>query len=491
MRLDQELQRRHDRNVESLQQSVLDYVKQGKQPQASKREVNSHLMRPKRQFGGLRLNLNEFKHVLKIDVEHCLAVVEPKVTMEQLVDATLPYGLIPPVVAEFKNITVGGAIMGTSLESSSHQKGQFNDTCLAYTLLLGDGSIVRATPENYPDLFYGISGSFGSLGVLLSVEIRLIPSTGWLKLSYARLGSVQEAIDSMGKLHRSDQPPPMLEGLAFGKDHVVVVNGSPEIEKETQDSTEEDFSMRRYWSPWFYQVLRSKTAHLPSGTFKKARMPIKDYLFRYDRGAFWMGTYALQGTLLARFILDNWFGTPAWLANLSYDRHAQLKDPGLLFRFLWGWLCSSTRLYSILHKGSEGWFAKKAIIQDFYLPEKQAAAFADQALHMSSITPLWLCPIKTASQDQFLAPHAIEGDLAFDVGVYGFPKASVTPPELTLQLELLGHKLGGRKMLYSYSFFSEEEFWRIYPKERYEALRRKYHAEGVFADITEKVLQKP
>jgi delta24-sterol reductase len=38
-----------------------------------------------------------------------------RVTMEALVDALLPHGLIPLVVPEFKGITVGGAINGAAI----------------------------------------------------------------------------------------------------------------------------------------------------------------------------------------------------------------------------------------------------------------------------------------------------------------------------------------------------------------------------------------
>lgn len=48
------------------------------------------------------------KDVLHVDVHRKTVVVEPNVSMEQLVDATLRHGLLPPVVMEFPAITVGG-----------------------------------------------------------------------------------------------------------------------------------------------------------------------------------------------------------------------------------------------------------------------------------------------------------------------------------------------------------------------------------------------
>lgn len=48
--------------------------------------------------------------------------------MDRLVEETLKYGLIPPVVMEFPGITVGGGYSGTSGESSSFKHGFFDRT---------------------------------------------------------------------------------------------------------------------------------------------------------------------------------------------------------------------------------------------------------------------------------------------------------------------------------------------------------------------------
>ena len=43
--------------------------------------------------------------------------------MDRLVESTLKYNLIPPVVMEFPGITAGGGFAGTSGESSSFKYG--------------------------------------------------------------------------------------------------------------------------------------------------------------------------------------------------------------------------------------------------------------------------------------------------------------------------------------------------------------------------------
>jgi hypothetical protein len=101
------------------------------------------------------------------------ALVEPRVTMEQLVRTLLPMGFVPEVVPEFRKMTVGGSINGLAGESSSFDKGFFHDTCDTYEVVLGDGRIVLATRENeYADLFEALPGSYGTLGILTAASIR-------------------------------------------------------------------------------------------------------------------------------------------------------------------------------------------------------------------------------------------------------------------------------------------------------------------------------
>ncbi|MGB4800942.1 MAG: FAD-binding protein [Candidatus Saccharimonadales bacterium] len=51
------------------------------------------------------LDTSSLKHVLSVDPERKIAVVEPNVPMDKLVCATLEHGLIPPVVPKFPGIT--------------------------------------------------------------------------------------------------------------------------------------------------------------------------------------------------------------------------------------------------------------------------------------------------------------------------------------------------------------------------------------------------
>ena len=68
-------------------------------------------------------------------------------TYEHLVDATLPHGLAPLVVPQLKTITLGGAVTGLGIESTSFRTGLPHESVLEMDILTGSGEIVTASPR--------------------------------------------------------------------------------------------------------------------------------------------------------------------------------------------------------------------------------------------------------------------------------------------------------------------------------------------------------
>lgn len=64
-----------------------------------------------------------------------------------------------------------------------------------------------------------------------------------------------------------------------------------------------------------------------------------------------------------------------------------------------------------------------------------------------------------------------------NIGVWGLgPKDPDAFIEQNRSLESHLSKIGGCKWLYAQTFYSEEEFWSVYDRSAYEALRKKYGA---------------
>lgn len=401
-----------------------------------------------------------------IDVERQLAYAEAGVTMEQLVAATRLYGLIPKVVPEFRGITVGGAINGAAIESSSHRYGQFNDICRAYRVALGDRAPLLIDAESHEDLFYGMAGSYGSLGTLVQADIELIPSLHSVRLEIERVASLDELPLAFEKRRRAD----FLEAIMLASDQLVLISGYLSADPPPKPWGKTD--------DWFYSYISKLFHKLPVKGVLLDLMAVESYLFRHDRGAFWMGGYALNPALLWSYGLHK-VCHGLQLPESDKVPYATPKNPGKFFCALWGWLMGSQRLYKSLHNGSEKWFEHHFVIQDFYIPFDQVVAFVQRSIEANGIFPLWFCPVRATTTPQLFSPHRTSQEqLLVDIGVYGMANQGQTGEQAVRFLEQEAYARGGKKMFYAYNYLPLTQFWQQYPQEAYYALRKAYGVEG-------------
>lgn len=437
------------------------------------------------------VDFQNLKEIIEIDPIQKIVWTEPGVTMEKLCKYTLKHGLIPSVVPEFKGITVGGAIMGSALESSSFKHGQFGDICEEYELLLGNGELAIVDAQKEPALFYGISGSYGTIAHIASAKIRLKPSKKFVKIHYDVFSPSHNMQTVWNSFRQREYPPEYLDAAILEDEKIIVMSATP-LSREQLPSNTFIKRFSRPWSPWFCQniVENAKLFSLSKNETTDC-LPLYDYLFRYDRAAFWMGQYITSKPALWRYLLEWFLSSPKLSQTLckSFRSSPPSLTPKFLFRLLFGWKLSSRKLYRILHKLPEETLSSTFILQDFYIPTEKTHAFLSHIKKLVRIFPIWLCPVKGSATSQFLSPHYLKDKKNetipefTNVGIYGTPQEQKDIPRTAKELENLAKSLGGRKMLYSKNSYSEKEFWEIYDKKRYEKLRQKYHSEERFLDL--------
>ncbi|MFM8774307.1 MAG: FAD-binding protein, partial [Actinomycetota bacterium] len=83
------------------------------------------------------LDVQAFDGVLEVDPVNRTAEVQGMTTYEHLVEATLPYGLMPLCVPQLKTITLGGAVTGLGIESSSFRWGLPHESVIEMDILTG------------------------------------------------------------------------------------------------------------------------------------------------------------------------------------------------------------------------------------------------------------------------------------------------------------------------------------------------------------------
>jgi len=425
-----------------------------------------------------KLDISHLDGILDVDIANKTALVEPRVSMYTLICSLLPYGLMPAVLPEFKGITVGGAINGCGGESSSHKVGLFHDICLEYECVLGNGDVVTASRDARSDLFHGMHGSYGSLALLTAAKISLIEAKPYVRLHYMPFSDPRDAVLYCGQNNDAD----FLEALIFSKNHAVVIEANLE-ERQTCPVLQ----LQKATAPWFYQ--HAKTKHQACNE----SMPLVDYLFRHDKGAFWMGAYILRPKILTDFLLQGACGIVQpelpWLSDSQRQTYCTVKDPRQIMRVCSAYFMQSQPLYRLLHLG-ESWVSDRFMIQDFTLPASTVQPFLTMLFDACPLFPLWVCPVKQASKAELFAPNALNDPVCVNIGVYGIANSSNSARSILRELEKKTNEFNGRKWLYTNSEYSADLFWGVYPKEKYLALRDAYHSNTVYIDIENKIINK-
>ena len=107
--------------------------------------------------------------MIDVDTDAGTADVQGMCTYEDLVDVTLRHGLIPCVVPQLRTITLGGAVSGLGIESTSFRSGLPHESVIEIDVFGGDGQVRTVRPGD--DLFDGFPNSYGSLGYATRLRI--------------------------------------------------------------------------------------------------------------------------------------------------------------------------------------------------------------------------------------------------------------------------------------------------------------------------------
>ncbi|MBK1786978.1 FAD-binding protein [Prauserella cavernicola] len=415
----------------------------------------SNLFRPRSGSGSPGLDVSDFTHVLDVDVEARTADVEGMVTYEQLVDATLPHGLMPLVVPQLKTITLGGAVTGLGIESSSFRNGMPHESVLEMDLLTGSGEIVLARPDNeHSDLFFGFPNSYGTLGYALRLRIELEPVRPYVRLEHVRHSDPVQYFAALERACR-DREADFVDGTVFGPDEMYLTLATFTAEApETSDYT---------WLDIYYRSIRERTVD---------HLPVRDYLWRWDTDWFWCSrALGAQNRLVRLLAGPKLLRSDVYWKVVAFERRHQLL--GRLQRAF-------------------GAAEHEMVVQDIEVPVSRAAEFLDLFRNEVPISPVWVCPVRQRDPDRRwplyeLDPHALYVNFGFWATV---PLAPGQPDGSHNRLiERTVTELGGRKSLYSESFYDEDTFWQLYNGPAYDALKRRYDPAERLLDLYEKCVK--
>lgn len=406
---------------------------------------------------GIEVDLHD---ILELDPERRVVRVEPRVNMGQLTRWLGSKGWTVPVVAELDDLTVGGLILGYGIESSSHKYGLFADTVRSAEVVLADGRVVTASPEEHADLFYALPWSYGAHGMLTAVELTVVPSTPYVRLTYEPVHGQARICERFRELACAAEPPDFLETLFFDLDRAVVVYG----DFAELPSGERPNHINRFYKPWFYKHIES---FLERGQGTEY-IPLREYYHRYTRSLYW------HGELLVPF-----------------GNHP-------LFRYTLGWMMppkvSLMRLTQT--ERVRNYRDERNVVQDGLIPIRLLQQAIEMFHREFECYPLWMCAHKTfrTAHQGMLSPSepGVSEEMFVDVGAWQVPrpvkrKEPWDGRAAVRNFEAWLRENHGYQCLYAVTEQTRAEFWQMFDRTLYDAVRRKYGAEGAFMDVFDKV----
>ncbi|MGN6612289.1 MAG: FAD-binding oxidoreductase [Angustibacter sp.] len=441
-------------------------------------KTTSNLFRPRERGARAGLDVSGLDEVFSVDREARTAYVGGMTTYEHLVDATLAHGLMPLVVPQLKTITIGGALTGLGIESSSWRAGLPHESALSIDVLTGAGDIVRATPDG-PDaeLFTTFPNSYGTLGYAAAATIELVPVHPYVHLRHIRFEDLDELSAAIDKLVAAGdgerttwegEPVDFIDASVFPP---RPDDGPARLEAFLTLGTWADEAP--YTSDYtgmgvYYRSVRSR---------HEDWLTVRDYLWRWDTDWFWCSrALGVQNPKIRRWVPKRLLRSDNYQRVIGLENRYQVK----------------ARI-----DARRGLPARERVVQDVEIPVERLAEFLRWFVDTVPIEPIWLCPLRlrrpapTSNGQWPLYPLAPD-ELYVNVGFWSTVPIAEGDVEgdVNKRIEAKVAELDGHKSLYSDAYYGPEEFWKLYGRDQYEQAKRRYDPDSRLLDLYDKAVRR-
>ncbi len=123
--------------------------------------------------GGILLDMRSLNQIHEFHSDQLWFKADAGVTWKKVVDTSIPRSVIPPVLTNNLNVTLGGTHAAGGLGQYSFRYGSQADNCLGLEVVTAIGDLVWCTPEQNSELFYHILCGYGQFGIITQIQHRL------------------------------------------------------------------------------------------------------------------------------------------------------------------------------------------------------------------------------------------------------------------------------------------------------------------------------
>lgn len=430
-------------------------------PAASVRldKPTSNLFRSRTKPTTRGLDTSGLTGVIAVDPEARTADVGGMCTYENLVAATLPHGLAPLVVPQLKTITLGGAVTGLGIESTSFRNGLPHESVLEMDILTGAGELVTASPREHEDLYRAFPNSYGTLGYAVRLRIALEPVKPYVALRHLRFHRLTDLVTAMDGIISTravdGDRVDYLDGVVFSADESYLCVGT----QTAAPGPVSDYTGQKI----YYRSIQH------DDDIRKDRLAIHDYLWRWDTDWFWCSeAFGVQRPMIRRLWPRRYRRSSFYGVLMRHEQRFHIGD----------------RIERLAGRP-----ARERVVQDVEVPIERTAEFLDWFLATVPITPIWLCPLRLQGDGWPLYPIRPQQTYV-NVGFWSTVPVGSTEGETNRLIERKVSEFHGHKSLYSDSYYTPEEFDDLYGAETYQSVKKRYDPDSRLLDLYAKAVQR-
>jgi FAD/FMN-containing dehydrogenase len=415
----------------------------------------SNLFRARAKANAEGLDTSGLTDVIAVDPAARTADVAGMCTYEDLVAATLPHGLAPLVVPQLKTITLGGAVTGLGIESTSFRNGLPHESVLELDVLTGAGEVATVKPGDR--LFDAFPNSYGSLGYATRLRIELEAVPPYVELRHVRFHDLDDLAATVERVAATREHDGVrvdaLDGVAFtpGESYLTLATWSD------RPGMTSDYTGMQI----FYRSLQERTTD---------RLTTEDYLWRWDTDWFWCsGAFGLHNPRYRRLWPRRYRRSDVFHKIVGLENRYHVK----------------ARL-----DRRKGLPPRERVIQDIEVPVERLTEFLTWFDAEVEMRPVWLCPLRStrAWPSYPLRP----GATYVNVGFWGTVpiRPGARDGDRNRAVEATVTALGGHKSLYSDAYYDRATFDRLYDQEFARRVRKQTDPDGRLADLYEKAVER-
>jgi FAD/FMN-containing dehydrogenase len=307
------------------------------------------------------------------------------------------------------------------------------------------------TPQNeHRDLFFGFPNSYGTLGYALRLRVKTVPVRRYVKLTHVRHAEARAFFTDLER-HCARADVDFVDGVVFGRNEMYITLG--------QFADEAPYTSDYTYKNIYYRSIRERPEDY---------LTTEDYIWRWDTDWFWCSKNLFAQNPVVRRLLGR-----DRLNSITYTKVMRWNSR-------WGLTRRLNRLRGV---------HAESVIQDVEIPVDRAAEFLAFYHDTIRFLPVWICPTRAYDAGRRFDLYRMDpAKLYVNFGFWDVIQGREPRPEGYYNRLVEGKvlELGGNKSLYSDSYFTPEQFWGVYNRSAYEALKRKYDPQGRLKDLYRK-----